>query len=621
MRGPPVVLTNTLGRPVTNVISERGAVPMTVVNTLGEPVTLVNSGGEPVTLFNPNGTLWDYPFSLFANNEQGAWYDPSDFSTLYQTSTGTTPVTAVEQPVGLMLDRSRGLVLGSEQRSTGAAGLQGTATAATFNATTFAGAATRVDVSNQSFVVFSGFTPNVLVRITVECLTGNALIRSATLTAPGGVAESIAAGQTVTSVIQATATGTMGVASTVNGTTSTFIVHSVRELPGNHALQATSASRPVLRSRYNLLTYSEQFDNAGWTKTNSTVTANASVAPDGTTTAEKVIADNTNNLHQVDQSATLAASTTYTFSAHVKKGEYDFAAVITGGSGGAGISQRDAVINLATGALVSETVAGMTQITALANGWYRVAVTTAQTSGAGSPGFRIAALSTSSYTSYTGDGTSGILIWGAQLLTAADQTSTGGAYQRIAAATDYDTSNPVWRPYLAFDGTDDSFGTSSIDFSGTDEMTVFAGVSKLSDAATQVLLELSADTSSNNGTFSAFIASGANEYVWRSKGTSSTDVNIDNAIYLSPVTHVLTGIGDISGDVSRFRINGAQVGANTADQGTGNFGNYPLFIGRRNNASFPLNGRLYSLAVLGRTATAAELAAMEAWVNGKTGAF
>ena len=114
MRGPPVVLTDTLGRPVTNVISERGAVPMTVVNTLGEPVTLVNSGGEPVTLFNENGTLWDYPFSLFSNNEQGAWYDPSDYSTLFQNANGTTPVTAVEQPVRLMLDRSRGLVLGSE---------------------------------------------------------------------------------------------------------------------------------------------------------------------------------------------------------------------------------------------------------------------------------------------------------------------------------------------------------------------------------------------------------------------------------------------------------------------------------------------------------------------------
>jgi hypothetical protein len=50
-----------------------------------------------------------YPYSvssLFANNEIGVWYDPSDFSTLFQNSAGTTPVTAVEQPVGKMLDKS-----------------------------------------------------------------------------------------------------------------------------------------------------------------------------------------------------------------------------------------------------------------------------------------------------------------------------------------------------------------------------------------------------------------------------------------------------------------------------------------------------------------------------------
>jgi hypothetical protein len=43
-----------------------------------------------------------------------AWYDPSDYSTLFTDSAGTTPVTAVEQFVGLMLDKSKGLVLGSE---------------------------------------------------------------------------------------------------------------------------------------------------------------------------------------------------------------------------------------------------------------------------------------------------------------------------------------------------------------------------------------------------------------------------------------------------------------------------------------------------------------------------
>jgi hypothetical protein len=44
--------------------------------------------------------------SLYQNNEQGAWYDPSDLTTLYQDSAGTTPVTADGDPVGLMMDKS-----------------------------------------------------------------------------------------------------------------------------------------------------------------------------------------------------------------------------------------------------------------------------------------------------------------------------------------------------------------------------------------------------------------------------------------------------------------------------------------------------------------------------------
>lgn len=52
--------------------------------------------------------------SLFANNEQGFAYDPNDLTTLYQDAAGTIPVTATGQPVGLMLDKSKGLTLGPE---------------------------------------------------------------------------------------------------------------------------------------------------------------------------------------------------------------------------------------------------------------------------------------------------------------------------------------------------------------------------------------------------------------------------------------------------------------------------------------------------------------------------
>lgn len=46
---------------------------------------------------------------LFANGEQGFWYDPNDLSTMFQDAAGKVPVTAVGQPVGLILDKSKGL--------------------------------------------------------------------------------------------------------------------------------------------------------------------------------------------------------------------------------------------------------------------------------------------------------------------------------------------------------------------------------------------------------------------------------------------------------------------------------------------------------------------------------
>lgn len=46
------------------------------------------------------------PDWLFPGGEQGAWFDPSDLSTLFQDSTGTLPATADGDPVGRMLDKS-----------------------------------------------------------------------------------------------------------------------------------------------------------------------------------------------------------------------------------------------------------------------------------------------------------------------------------------------------------------------------------------------------------------------------------------------------------------------------------------------------------------------------------
>ena len=171
--------------------------------------------------------------------------------------------------------------------------------------------------------------------------------------------------------------------------------------------------------------------------------------------------------------------------------------------------------------------------------------------------------------------------------------------------------------YLEFDGIDDGLQTSSIDFTGTDAMTVFAGSRKENDAAENIT-ELSANSGANAGTFRM---NAQTNNIWRysSRGSSALR-NINAGGYTPPVTSVLTGLSDISDDTLIIRVDGVQKNSSTNDQGTGNYGNYPLNVGARNNAAgLNLDGRIYSLIVRGALSNADELASTEAYVAVKTG--
>jgi hypothetical protein len=199
------------------------------------------------------------------------------------------------------------------------------------------------------------------------------------------------------------------------------------------------------------------------------------------------------------------------------------------------------------------------------------------------------------------------------------------AYQRVGAASDYDTNG--FLPFLVFDGSDDGMSTSAIDFSGTDKMTVVSGWRRLANGG--IPLELSSAVGSNPGSFYVFSGdrSNATGAIWTvsSRGTATDSANqaVETAAnYNAPLTNLVTGLFDISGDLTILRINGTQVGTATGDQGSGNFGStYPLFIGARNNASLRFNGRLYSLIIRGAASSASEIDATEAWVNARTGAY
>ena len=213
-------------------------------------------------------TLAQQVASIFARNSTApeVWYDPSDLTTLYQDSAGTTPVTAIEQPVGLMLDKSKGLVLGSELVSNGdfSGGLTGwtNSSTGTGTATVVAGVATLTgtDGSNRGAVSqqLTGLTVGRTYVVSWMSTGVNGAFTVQTTSVPGTGAVYIGTTATNRFVFNATATTMWPVWYTpIAGGTLTVDNISVRELPGNHASQATSTSRPVLSARKNLLVNTE----------------------------------------------------------------------------------------------------------------------------------------------------------------------------------------------------------------------------------------------------------------------------------------------------------------------------------------------------------------------------
>jgi hypothetical protein len=87
------------------------------------------------------------------------------------------------------------------------------------------------------------------------------------------------------------------------------------------------------------------------------------------------------------------------------------------------------------------------------------------------------------------------------------------------------------------------------------------------------------------------------------------------------VSNVVTGQGNISGDTTSARVNGTQASSSTADQGSGNFGNYPLYLFRRGGSSLPFNGRFYGMTIVNKLLSPTDLALLEEYTNGKTQAL
>ena len=528
---------------------------------------------------------------------------------LYQDAAGTTPVTAVGQPVGLMLDKSKGLVLGSELVTNGdfSNGTTGWAINTNGTATVSSGVLTLTNGSFGFQRITRGFATTVGKTYIINCtnLSGNSRY---SVSSANDYGQNVLAVQSVSgAVFTATTTTSYIVLScytATNGDTATFDNISVRELPGNHAFNPSgnSANFPVLSARYNLLTKTEQFDDAVWTKTASgtgvvPAIAYGVLAPNGTNTAIQVVFDTGLGTTSGDQS---------------DLGYYAAGGAVTGVSYKSGVFVKGAV-----GAQIlirQQGAAGYVKHT-LTGGWDYL--TQNETSVLNTVNLNICLRQA---VNGTINSRITVSIWHPDLRVANDALNQP-AYQRVNTATDYDTVG--FKPYLSFNGVNQWLQTNSIDFTYGDKMFVCAGVRKLSDGSIAIPVELSVDATLNNGAF--FISaprrsSGINDYAFDSAGTTRA-VTISSGGYVAPITNVISGIGSISAPSVTLRVNGTQVSQSTSTQGSGNYGAYPLYIGARAGSSVWFNGRLYGLVVAGKQASASEIASTEAWLNQKTGAY
>ncbi|HSG60853.1 MAG TPA: hypothetical protein VLA24_05390, partial [Pseudomonadales bacterium] len=162
--------------------------------------------------------------TLFEYGEQGAVYDCSDRSTMFQDNLGTTPITASGQTCGLHLDKSRGLVRGANV--TLASTFEKTADGTLFT--------TLLNAAGNEGKWFE-------VTFNASVSSGGIIIRSTALSTAVSANVVVGANRAILPIVLSTGGISIGGVTTSRANVTDI---SVRELPGNHRYQPTLASRP-----------------------------------------------------------------------------------------------------------------------------------------------------------------------------------------------------------------------------------------------------------------------------------------------------------------------------------------------------------------------------------------
>ena len=580
-----------------------------------------SAGTYTVTLYNNGGTTPNRFFVVAIGTGVNAVVDNVSIreltgistATMFQDAAGTTPVTAVEQPVGLILDRRLGAVRGSEL--IGDVGLDNpgyweqTAAAVVVagGVATWTAAGSGVAIRAPLGTTTAGRWYEI--EVVVDSISSGGLAIAASM---AGSIKSLYVGYNRVILPSDGSTQKPNIYS--QGTTTAVVSRfSVREIPGNHASQATTTARPVLSARVNMFPRS---DTILWAnKTGVTVEPEAVYREDIGSWMLRMLETGTTGVHNTNSDSggkvPFVAGATVTVSVVAKS--IGGRNLRVGGPSDSLIPLR-AIFDLNAGTVQSTYEGSTARIESLGDGFFRCSAT-ATCLGTQNSYITFNSVDGSS-TSFTGDPSKGLLFGAVDFRYTNGGHSMIPPYQRVNSATNYDTVG--FLHYLRFDGVDDSLQTGNIDFTTTDKVASVAGVTNLSDATRAIVFELSGSFT-NPGTFALQYPSSDNLAIalFASNGSASSYATSQTGI--APFTAVFAARGDIAEDVAFIRVNAAISGTSPLDQGAGNYGNYPVYIGSRAATAQRFNGHIYQIGIRGAATTDDQLRAWEKAVAKKTG--
>lgn len=217
----------------------------------------------------------------------------------------------------------------------------------------------------------------------------------------------------------------------------------------------------------NLLKWSEDFGNAAWLSDDPVVVAsNGTTDPLGATTADLVKAKAAYGPQDVYQSVSISSSSAV-LSVYAKAAGYNWIKMLLS-------SGKTANFNIQSGAVGTVEAGATASIVNAGGGWYRCSVSSAITPGSNL--FILYVRDVDNGGAFSGDGTSGVYLWGAQVsegptalsyqattdLQAVPNLVPGGPSLQLGSTSSADTNDPVRRlSGMVFDGTDDYLVSST----------------------------------------------------------------------------------------------------------------------------------------------------------------